>query len=29
LLDVAVVAAGLMLTTAAGRLWIMRHRATQ
>jgi hypothetical protein len=28
LLDVAAVAAGLMLTIAAGRLWIMRHRAT-
>ncbi len=29
LLEVAVVAAGLMLTIAAGQLWIMRHRATQ
>jgi hypothetical protein len=29
LLDVAAVAAGLMLTIAAGRLWIMGHRATQ
>jgi hypothetical protein len=28
LLDVAAVAAGLMLTIAAGRLWIMRYRAT-
>ncbi len=28
LLDVAAVAAGLMLTIAAGRLWIMRHSAT-
>jgi hypothetical protein len=29
LLDVAVVAAGLMLTLAAGQLWIMRHSATE
>jgi len=28
LLDLAAVAAGLMLTIAAGQLWIMRHRAT-
>jgi hypothetical protein len=28
-LKLAAVAAGLMLTIAAGRLWIMRHRATQ